>query len=293
MTAQELAAALAALTGRPFKRSGRQFVGPCVAHDDHNPSMIIFDGHTSVQVRCLAGCRQEDIVSVLKNRGLWDQDVRRSFRPSVRPAPKREGHSEADQRAKARWLWAQRRPIVGTPVELYLRRERGISCLLPATLGYLPARGDHPCAMIAGFGTADEIEPRVLALPADRITAVHLTKLTADGRKVEAQPNKIVISSPLGAPIMLAPMNDLLGLAVTEGIEDALTVHQATGLGAWAAGSASLLAALAPAVPDYADCVTILADNNEAGRRNSHMLADRLAARSIHAEIVPSAGGSP
>ena len=48
---------------------------------------------------------------------------------------------------------------------------------------------------------------------------------------------------------MLAPMNDLLGLAITEGVEDALSIHAATGLGAWAAGAASRLPALADAVP--------------------------------------------
>ena len=87
---------------------------------------------------------------------------------------------------------------------------------------------------------------------------------------------------------MLAPMNDLLGLAIAEGIEDALSMHQATGLGAWAAGSANRMPALADAVPSYCDCVTILADANEAGERNSALLAERLEARGIHAEVVPS-----
>lgn len=41
-----------------------------------------------------------------------------------------------------------------------------------------------------------------------------------------------MIGRSKGAPIVLAPLNDLLGLIVTEGIEDALSAHQATGLGA-------------------------------------------------------------
>ena len=40
-------------------------------------------------------------------------------------------------------------------------------------------------------------------------------------------------------------------LAITEGIEDRLTVHEATGLGAWAAGSASRMPALAYVLPGY------------------------------------------
>ena len=34
-----------------------------------------------------------------------------------------------------------------------------------------------------------------------------------------------------GLPIVVAPVNDSLGLAITEGIEDALSVHEATGFG--------------------------------------------------------------
>ena len=48
-----------------------------------------------------------------------------------------------------------------------------------------------------------------------------------------------MIGRSTGAPIVLAPLTDALGLAITEGIEDALSVHEATGLGVWAAGSAS------------------------------------------------------
>ena len=62
---------------------------------------------------------------------------------------------------------------------------------------------------------------------------------------------------PRGAPIVLAPVNDGLGLAITEGIEDGLSVYAATGLGVWAAGSAPLMPALADAVPNYVQCVTI------------------------------------
>ena len=48
-----------------------------------------------------------------------------------------------------------------------------------------------------------------------------------------------------GVPMVLAAPNDLLGLAVAEGAEEALTVHQFTGVGAWASGGASRLPALA------------------------------------------------
>ena len=88
-------------------------------------------------------------------------------------------------------------------------------------------------------------------------------------------------------------MNDLLGLAICEGIEDALSIHEATGLGAWATGTASRLPAVADAVPDYTDCVTIFADADKAGQENAAKLAARLNARGIFAEVLPSSGAAP
>jgi hypothetical protein len=92
---------------------------------------------------------------------------------------------------------------------------------------------------------------------------------------------KIMIGRSAGSPIVLAPPNDLLGLAVTEGVEDALSAHEATGLGAWAAGSASRLPALAAAIPAYVECVTIYAHADEAGRRGAEELAQALDRRGI------------
>jgi hypothetical protein len=121
------------------------------------------------------------------------------------------------------------------------------------------------------------------------VVTVHLTKLAPDGRKHSDEPNKIMLGSAPGVPIVLAPTNDLLGLAITEGVEDALSVHQVTGLGAWAAGSAGRLSALAEAVPDWTDCVTIFADGDAAGTQNAVLLAEALDARNIAAEIVSMA----
>jgi len=94
-----------------------------------------------------------------------------------------------------------------------------------------------------------------------------------------------MVGHSIGSPIVLAPMNGMLGLAITEGIEDALSVHQATGLGAWAAGAASRMPALADTVPDYTSCVSIVADDDDTGRENSEKLAEALVARGIHVEL--------
>jgi hypothetical protein len=134
--------------------------------------------------------------------------------------------------------------------------------------------------MIAAFGITSEPEPGVLAIAGHHVTAVHLTKLTADAtQKSGGVPNKIMLGRPKGSPIVLAPPNDLLGMCITEGIEDALSMHEVTGLGAWAAGSASLMPALADAVPDYIDCVSILAHPDPAGIKGANELATRLRIR--------------
>ena len=155
--------------------------------------------------------------------------------------------------------------------------------MIPATLAYLPPRKQHGPTMIAAFGIGTEVEPGVIAAP-NEITGVHLTWLTPEGEKVGAAPhtpNKIMIGSCTGKPIVIAPPNDLLGMAVTEGIEDALSVYQATGLGVWAAGAAGFMSALAPLVPDYIEAVTIHAHDDKAGQRHALALASALNMRGI------------
>ncbi|MCF6110830.1 toprim domain-containing protein [Mesorhizobium muleiense] len=194
--------------------------------------------------------------------------------------------SEAEmQLGKAQWLWRQRRPIAGSIAEAYLRDVRGYRGPLPATLGFLPRRGDYPPAMIAAFGIAAEPELGFLAIEDGAVRGVHLTRLEVDGSGKTEDPAKIMIGRSAGCPIVLAPPNDLLGLAIAEGIEDALSVHQATGLGAWAAGSAGRMSALAAQMPDWIDCVTIAADPDEAGQRGAIGLADALAARGFETFI--------
>ncbi|MDX8483159.1 toprim domain-containing protein [Mesorhizobium sp. VK24D] len=197
----------------------------------------------------------------------------------------RDAETERERRRKAVWLWSLRQPVRDSPAERYLREARSISCSLPPTLGFLPARDDHPPALIAAFGIAREVEPGRLVIADRQVRGVHLTRLLPDGSGKAGEPAKIMIGRSQGTPIVLAPLNDLLGLIIAEGIEDALSARQATGLGAWAAGSASRLPALADQVPGHVDCVTVLADDDAAGHRHAPALVERLIQRGIHAEM--------
>jgi hypothetical protein len=182
-------------------------------------------------------------------------------------------------------MWSAAQPADGSIVAMYLR-SRGIvpTDRLPGTLRALTS----PPAMIAAFGMAHEPEPGRLAIDEAAIRGVHVTYLRPDGSgKADGQgPSKKMFGHSSGWPIVLAPMNDLLGLAITEGIEDALSIHMATGLGAWAAGAACRLPKLAPAVPRYASAITIVADRDPVGQRFAAELARLLAADGLAAEVT-------
>ena len=208
-------------------------------------------------------------------------------------AAERDRIGKAERLSKAQWLWSRSRPPIGTIAERYLRDARGYAGPLPATLRFLPPRGDHGPAMLAAFGMAIEPEPGRLDIKPDAIRGVHITRLAPDGSgKAGADNDKIMVGLSAGSPIVLAPPNDLLGLAITEGIEDALSAHIATGLGAWAAGAASFLPALAAAIPLYIECVTIVVDSDLDGERHAAELASRLKhqTREVHlARFIPRA----
>jgi Toprim domain len=291
VTAAEIAAALG---GRRAQRlADGSYLVPCPlpshgkGRGDRNPSLHISDDQTRLLVYCNAGCDSRDVLDELRRRGLLGS-LPLDNGPSKRtPPPAIKGSSdyEHQQHDKARWLWAQRRPIAGTIAEKYLRG-RKITCALPATLGFLPARKpEHHPALIAAFALPDEPEPGVVGTPHD-VESVHLTLLKPDGSgKAEIVKPKLMIGSPASRPIVLAPPNDLMGLAITEGLEDALTAHQMTGLGAWAAGAAGFLPKLATAVPSSIEAVTMFAHADKAGQDGAHELAQGLRHNGIDVVI--------
>jgi hypothetical protein len=211
--------------------------------------------------------------------------MERQARPSR--TAKDEEIDPIKEAAKALAKWQRRQAVEGSVAERYLREARRYSGPIPATLGFLPASTEYPPTLIAAFGVAHEPECGAAAIADAEVKAVHLTRLLSDGSD---RIGKIVVGrGALGAPIVLFPPNDLLGLAITEGIEDGLSVHAATGLGVWAAGAANRMPALAAAVPAYVECVTVFRDDDKAGRLYATDLAQRLVARGIEALLKPLA----
>jgi Toprim domain len=217
--------------------------------------------------------------------------VGRGAPPAARRPTKAE-HKETDdakQLRLARFLWSQRLPIEGSDAAVrYLREARGYGGLvIPPTLGYLPARSEHGHALIAAFGFPEESGPGVLHM-ADEVRGVQVTRLLPDGSDRDRQhpKGKITIGRCLGAPIVCGPFSDSNNaLVIAEGIEDALTAHQVMGIAAWAAGGASRMPALADAVHNHIDCVSVLVDGDKAGRINSAKLTDRIRERLPELEV--------
>jgi phage/plasmid primase-like uncharacterized protein len=277
--------------GHELKRRGRELVGPCPKCGGHDR----FSVHVVKQVWNCRGCKPAGIAGDIIGMVMWldtcdfaaaIETLTGEARPPARPIDvvvrrQQADDDEAKQHRKAAWLWSRRQPIVGTIAETYLREARSIACLLPATLAYLPpSKVDHHPALIAAFALPDEPESGLLGEPLG-VNAVHLTLLKPDGRKAEIERPKLMIGRSIGLPIVIAPPNDLLGLAICEGIEDALTAHQATRLGAWAAGSAGRMPALAAAIPSYIETVTVFAHADRAGQDGANGLAAALCRRGI------------
>ena len=140
--------------------------------------------------------------------------------------------------------------------------------------------------MIVPFGIPTEPEPGLLDITSANIHGVQLTKLKPDGSgKAALEPNKITLGRCIGYPIVLTPPNDLLSLIIVEGVESGLSAALVTGRGVWVGGGASRLYALADRVPDNIETITIIQEDDNAGRRGANELARRLYARGFEVKI--------
>jgi len=278
--------------GIKLKRQGAELVGPCPVCGGRDRFGVNTRKHVFHCRGCGTGGDVIKLVQFLDDCGFPEacktltgatpSTGTGSSRPQHRPEPQRNTEEdERIQRAKARYLFKSSIAAAGTPVESYLRG-RGITVPTP-TIRFLPPRKSaHYPAMLVPYGLPEEPEPGVIDIAEAAITAVQLTLLKPDGTsKADVKPNKITIAPPAGKPMVVAPINDLLGLAICEGVEDALSTHEATGLGAWASGGDVFLPKLADAVQDYVEAVTIYAHSEERAQRCVRELADALDARGI------------
>src|SRR5262249_19189715 len=137
-TVHQLARALGA------KRSGRQWVCRCPAHDDAAPSLIFWQGHSAIRFKCYSGCDPRDVLDALRRRGLLgDKDADRRNHSHQRLNDHRELAIDAEEeRERVRKLklveriWSEAVPVEGTPGVPYFR-ERDIDITLAPDFGGL------------------------------------------------------------------------------------------------------------------------------------------------------------
>jgi hypothetical protein len=202
-------------------------------------------------------------------------DLPHDFSPARDMPLCRNADSDVDKAGDARRLWRCRSDDL-TLVRTYLSNARGYDGPLPPTIGFLPPERYPWAAMIAMFGIGE-------------VRGVHLTFLREDGTdKADIDKPRIMLGPSNGWPIVIAEPNDLLGLAITESIEDGLSAHLATGLGVWAAGACWRMPRLADVIPECVEAVTVLGheDENGAGQKAAKEFAHALWERNLGMEIL-------
>ena len=246
---------LAGLVGSyvALRRNGRELVGLCPFHGEKSPSFTVNEGKGFFH--CF-GCGAhgdaigfvmavdglsfvEAVKDLARDAGLplpgsspghgQELGPGRRERTIVPPAPPGEPQDDAARHAWLLGVWRGARPADGTLVEVYLRR-RGITAPIPPTLRFVPALrhpdgGTFP-AMVAAVQGPDR-----------KVTGLHRTYLTADGRdRLRDRRAKLMAGRCWGGAIRLAPAGPCL--ALSEGIETGLSVASVVQeLPVWAAGS--------------------------------------------------------
>ena len=248
----------------------------CPAHDDRHPSLSIRDGDKTLLLRCHAGCEPDDIIAILRQRGLWPE---RESQSNGTNSPRRQTTSN---NRFALDIWRQCQAADGTLVETYLR-SRNITIPPPASIRY-HTRLKHgptglymPC-MVAAVQAID-----------GTITGIQRTYLRSDGAdKAGVARPKMMLGEIAGGAVRLAKAASKLCIA--EGIETALAIQQASGIPTWAALSASLMKRIV--LPAEVEQVIVCADHDPAGIDAAHVTARRLQDEGRTARIaLPSEPG--
>ncbi len=245
-----------ALNGR---RVGTGWAARCPAHDDRTPSLSIRDADNGkVLIHCHAGCEQEQVIAILRSRGLWTgSGSRRLTRLASRSTAKStEPDCDDTKRTEtALAIWQATTPADGTLAEAYL-----VSRLLhlPTT----PTLRFHPNLKHPSGGIWPAMVGLVTRGADDTPLAIHRTYLAHDGAgKAPVDPQKMMLGPCRGGAVRLAAFGGVL--MVGEGIETCLAAMQASRHPVWAALSTSGLRSLD--LPTNVRDVIVLADGDDAG----------------------------
>lgn len=247
MNAEQLAQALGAV------RSGRQWKCRCIAHEDCSPSMIIFDGRDSVQVRCMAGCEPGDIIGVLRSRGLWSSSSTYEPQRELKPVSRETLSSDRREqmlRTLARCVFDDAQPIKGTIAQTYFEsRDLWSVAMEIEDIRFHPRcpreKGEQPAVVIA-----------MRSIITRAVTAVQRIFLDRNAKKVG---KGMMLGTCSGAAMQLQPKIGRT-LHIAEGLETALACIAMDHAPTWAVGSTSLIQTF-PVLGDI-DRLVIWADHD-------------------------------
>ena len=272
MTARDMADALEG------KREGHEWRCRCPVHGGRSLSVTERDGR--LLLICRAGCPQSEVIEALREMGLWGSWGSETCCETP-PPPAAEPANDAARRAdRASDLWYESAPITpGDPVHTYLRNRGIVLPEYPEDLRTHPAlpywtQDDNGKPVLLGKW------PAMIAIvrnPKGRPVALHRTYVTGDGHKAPVQsPKKILkVFDLAGSSVRLFP--PIQGfIAVTEGVEDALSAWLLWNIPTWAVLGTSGMKAFQP--PEEVQEILILADRDEngAGQRAALELAGKL-----------------
>jgi hypothetical protein len=115
MTAETIAKALGG------RKAGSGWTARCPAHDDRTPSLSIRGADDNkVLVRCHAGCEQEQVISILRSRGLWTSHGPRSHPTQQSDVQHKPDHDDAKRTEAALAIWRATASASNTVVASYL-----------------------------------------------------------------------------------------------------------------------------------------------------------------------------
>jgi len=208
---------------------------------------------------CHAGCSQDSLWRVIKG------DVP----PTHQPRLKTHQRVSNESQAIVHELWSKSLPAKDTPVESYLKG-RSLGGLIPSDIRYIPDLLHKPT------GTRWPVMLAAVTDSKNKIQALHRTYLAIDGvGKAPVEPVKMTLGPVGGFAVHLAPASRTL--AISEGIETALSVMQSTGIPSWSAISAGGMRQLVlPPLP-LASEILIAADADAVGLKSANDTAMKLS----------------
>lgn len=188
---------------------------------------------------------------------------------------------DATRREKALSLGRRSKPLPGTQADQYLREHRGIALeQWPDDLRFLEncynftAQASYPALLAAIRNLAGEI----IAVHCTFLNPITCDKISGDGIKA-----KLIFGGCKGGAVKF-PGSHPERLVLAEGVEDALTLHQALPHPVWATlGTSGLRSVM---LPDTAQDILIAADRDVAGLAAAQQAAERFTREGRTVRII-------